>query len=135
VTRENTPANRGEDDTQFDLSETATVPDPDVLFQALATTMRRRMLWYVLANAETTTDELADVLAGWESTTAGVVGPSEREEIRIELHHVHLPLLVAADLIEYDSEAETIEVAAMPEPVREIIRHARQYDDIVENTG
>ena len=132
MTRENTPRERADDIVEID-DDAAAVPDPDALFRALSVSVRRRCLTYLLAESETTTDGLADVLAGWRSTTEGVVGPDERTQIEVELRHVHLPLLASARLVEYDSATGTVRLADVPQSVRDIVRYARQYERAVED--
>lgn len=133
MTRDNATREQADDPVDIDDEGTVALPDPDALFQALSVSVRRRCLTYLLEESETTTEALADVLAGWQSTTEGVVGPDDRRQVEIELRHVHIPLLVNARLIEYDSTTGTIQLADVPQPVRDIVRYARRYERAVED--
>lgn len=72
--------------------------DLDSVLRALAHERRRAALMALDRDGPTT---LADLTARLGST------PEEREELRIELHHTHLPRLAAAGLIERDDERIT----------------------------
>lgn len=115
---------------QFD--EAAAAPVPDTLFQALAKQKRRRLLGYLLEVPGASVGELADVLAGWRATESTVVTESEREQIVVELRHVHLPMLAGADIVAYDSDAEAVRLVDLPTPVAEVIRFANEYERAVE---
>lgn len=92
-------------------------------YQALASTQRRRLLYYLLESEESTVQELATVLSGWEATdTARVQSDEDVRKVRNSLIHHHLPVLEEAELIAYDSEAETVTLALLEPLVRDIIR-------------
>lgn len=88
------------------LTELSRVGDtdsvPDEFYRTIAKQPRRRILAFLLEQGASTREELADVLCGWESTTGRMVPPERHEDVRIDLHHVHLPQLVDAGLITYD---------------------------------
>jgi len=110
------------------------VPNPDGLFDALSSRLRRQTLFYLLEESETTIEDLADVLAGWRATESGPVGPTEREEIALELRHVHLPQLDGATLVEYDSVRGDVRLCDVPESVRELVQFAHRYELAVEGS-
>lgn len=103
-------------------------PAADVLFDALANRTRRRVAWYLLDESHASLDELADVLAGWELAEADVVDATRRDRIACGLDHVHLPKLAEAGVVEYDRDAGTVSLAALPETVEELARFAYEYD-------
>ncbi|RKD94911.1 DUF7344 domain-containing protein [Halopiger aswanensis] len=76
----------------------------DLLFEALADGHRRRLCAY-LADRDGTV-ELADVCA-----TLCERSQCSRRTLEIELHHVHLPLLADAGIIDYARGADRIEPA------------------------
>lgn len=76
----------------------------DLLFEALADDHRRRLCAY-LADQNGTVD-FADVCS-----TLCERSQCSRRTLEIELHHVHLPLLADADIIDYSREADRIEPA------------------------
>jgi len=112
----------------IDLS--GVVPDSDVLYNALARTERRRMLYALLEQPETTLDALTDVLAGWEATESGAVGPVRWDRLNANLVHTHLPILADADLVEYDRDTGEVSLADLSDPVREQIAFARRYEQL-----
>lgn len=87
-----TRAHRGEiADRNYDL---------DTLFDVLSDQRRRRLL-YALVEAETTTvADLTETVS--ERVAAG------RTELGLAFHHVHLPKLAAAGLIDYEPKAGTV---------------------------
>jgi len=135
VTHDHKTQDREDDLVESTSDEDGVTPDPDLLFQALSESIRRQCLVYLLDDPETTASELADVIAGWQSTTDGVVGPKQREQIAIELRHVHLPVLATADLIEYESPTGTVRLTDVSQSVRDVVRTARRYEQATENTS
>lgn len=117
---------------EVDASGEHELPEPDALFDALSARPRRQTLSYLLEEPKTTIDDLADVIAGWRSTESGPVGPTEREQIGLELRHVHLPRLDSATLVQYDSVRGDVRLRELPEPVRELVRFADGYDRAVD---
>ena len=66
----------------------------DELYRALAATDRRRVLYSLLTTGPASPDQLATLLAGWQSTDSGrLVTAADRDRRLTELVHVHLPLL------------------------------------------
>jgi hypothetical protein len=74
----------------------------DELFELLANERRRRVIYFFEQSSADVCrlDRLAEAVA-WE--TAG-----DADRIRTELHHVHLPKLVAFGVVRYDSRTETV---------------------------
>lgn len=103
-------------------SETTLGLSDDWLYRALASTRRRRLLYLLLVEAESTVDEIATVLAGWDATEAGTMAtPDNYEQIVIELRHKHLPLLAEAGLVAYDSERSTVRIEPLDTAVSNLI--------------
>lgn len=83
------------------------IPSNDLL-EALAHA-RRRSVCEVLATADREflpLEELSERVASRRHD--GADGPAEPRAVRIELHHVHLPKLDEAGLLEYDHETNTV---------------------------
>lgn len=94
----------------------------DDVYRALASTQRRRALYVLLVQEDTTIAELATVLAGWEATDAGTMrGPADRRRIRTDLHHRHLPVLADAGLVEYDPEEATVAAEPLDDDLRVLV--------------
>lgn len=74
--------------------------DVDTVFDLLAHSCRRHVLTTLLEAGEPCDiDELVDaVVARDPSLTA-----ADSKQIRVSLHHVHLPKLAAADVVEYEA--------------------------------
>ena len=72
---------------------------------------------------------------------AGLLTPEEREdsveeddEMRISLHHVHLPKLANAGIVEYDPERRTIVYEGLPAPYESWLEDGR-IDDLPGREG
>lgn len=83
------------------------------LYEILASTRRQHVL-AVLSEREEAVDlsELATEVA--ERETGGIVDDGAVEEVRISLHHTHLPKLADVDVIAYRREVNRIEPIALP---------------------
>ena len=70
----------------------------DAVFEILADERRRHLLYYLIdvAGGEATPTEVADHLAAVESSG----DPAEQDAILVDLHHRHLPKMVAADVLD-----------------------------------
>lgn len=105
-------------------TETGTAPglSNDLLYRALADTRRRRLLYVLLVEGKSTVDEIATVLAGWDATQTGTMAlPADREQIIIELDHVHLPRLVEAGLVTHVRESGVVETEPLDDAVADLI--------------
>jgi hypothetical protein len=97
----------------------------DALYRVLASTPRRRVLYYLLEHEESDLQDLAAMLTGWEGAAAGeTAGPAEYERIRTELTHVHLPMLAETGLVTHDQETGRVELAALDDEVRDLVRRS-----------
>lgn len=78
------------------------------LHRLLASDRRRCLLSYLSTEASdpVSRDELIDVIAERERPDPGPA--THRVRVTIDLHHVHLPKLADAGVIEYDPVAETV---------------------------
>jgi len=88
----------------------------DAGFGAVADARRRYALYYLRERESATLDELATVVAGWraarEDPTGGVT-PADRDRVRTELHHVHLPALASAGAVSYDADAGVVTLESL----------------------
>ena len=104
-------------------------PDLDEFYQLLGSASRRRVLYYLQEHPEITLEELSDVVAGWKAVEEdAVVGPRERDRIRISLHHTDVPRLAESDVVEYDRESREVALKQLPEPLSRILRGSREYE-------
>ena len=74
-----------------------------------------------------TVRELADELAARDG---GADGASD--EIRLSLHHVHLPKLVDANLIRYDEDARTVSLTEYARDVTATLGEADELGEVDE---
>lgn len=107
-----------EDSTRVDSLSAET---RDELHRVLSWQLCRRTLTYLLENNESTVDELAEVLCGWEAAD-GVVSAERYRQIRITLHHQHLPRLAMAGLVRYTPEDNHVVLADIDAPRREFLQ-------------
>ena len=88
-------------------------PSLDRLFRLLANPRRRYTLYYLeeTENAVVTVSELTDYLIycerEWKQTDDRPEA-DHRDDIRISLHHNHLPRIASMGLIDYDARSKTI---------------------------
>jgi len=103
----------GADSSVRHTTSTAQLSD-DTLYEALASENRRRTVFFLLDEKETTVETLATVLAGWAADETGSMSsPADRDQIRIELVHNHLPRLEAAGLVSYDAQEGDIRITSL----------------------
>ena len=113
-------------DRPDDVSETV-----GKLFDVLSRPERRYLLYYLRDREAAAVEELATVLAGWLQTrrdATEVVTPSERERIRVALHHVDLPKLEAAGLVRHDRDSGDVGLAETPALFEEILTQALAHE-------
>ena len=97
----------------------------DQFYRALASDHRRCVLSYLLEENESTVEELATVVCGWETTTAGTMQTSaDHSKIHVALVHIHLPQLVDAGLIDYEPNTGSVQINALHPNVANIIRQS-----------
>lgn len=91
------------------------------LYRALSAAARRRLLWYMLDDTEEVTlDEAARVLAGWEATETGTLSTeADHDDLLVELHHRHLPVLDEAGLVSYDPNEKAVVLESLDESTAE----------------
>jgi hypothetical protein len=97
----------------------------DEFYQALASSHRRRLLYYLDDTDDSTVEELTSVLSGWEATSSGTMQTStDRSDIQIGLVHDHLPRLANIDLIEYDADAGIVQLKPLHPRVKDVIQQS-----------
>jgi len=97
----------------------------DQFYRALASRRRRRVLYYLLETTDSTVEELATVLSGWEAaTTETMQTPTDRSAIHLDLVHSHLPRLADSGLVTYEPNAGTVQLDPIDPQVAQIIRQS-----------
>jgi len=118
----------GARDASRDLwdDDSMTTPTLDVVFEILSH-RRRRLVLYHLAQVPGGVeqfDALVDQVAAWETdANGGDVPENHRSRVATDLHHVHLPKLADANVLDYDDRSETIRYWGQP-TVEEYAEHA-----------
>lgn len=84
---------------------------------------RRRIVAAALADADgdRTLDELAETVVDLERGSPEGTHEELVESVRVSLHHVHLPKLEAADVVEYNAERGLVVLDRLPEAYRSAI--------------
>lgn len=85
----------------------------DRLFETLANRRQRYVLYYLdeAGSSAVTLDRLADKLCRWEREwldRTEQARAKHQENIRIDLHHVHLPQMADNGVIDYDARSGTV---------------------------
>lgn len=99
----------------------------DELHRVLSRQLCRRVLTHLLEKNESSVDELADVLSGWE-TENGVVSAERHRQIRIALHHQHLPQLATAGLVTFDPGTGHVVMEELDSPRRALLQQSLEGD-------
>jgi len=90
----------------------------DLVFDCLANSDRRRIveLVYDRSPEPVPCDELATAVAGQAAgKPQSDVTAAERQQAAVTHHHIHLPKLTAAGLVEYDPEDGTVAYRGHPQ--------------------
>ena len=107
----------------------------DQFYRALASARRRRLLSFVIEHSESTVDELATVLAGWETTETGAMATAEdHDRITLELVHSHLPMLEDLGLVEYDADTEVVRVEDVDAVVEDLITRSIEAEQTSQSS-
>jgi len=80
---------------------------------------RRRYVWEYLSGRSGNRiplDELTDQVSSDESAVGTTASVDARRAIRVSLHHVHLPKLADAGLLEYDTRSNVVHYHTVPTP-------------------
>lgn len=93
-------------------------PSVDELFEILSHERRRAVLATLSDHQSVAVESLAADVAACESDDSPAV-PSESlvDEVHVTLHHVHLPKLDDAGLVDYDRDEKTVETTSAADAV------------------
>ena len=81
----------------------------DYVFQSIANSRRRYLLYTFESKTEWSVTELATKLVAWETETPEKdVSQEEIDRMFASLYHAHIPKLVDERVIEFDADTETI---------------------------
>jgi len=98
--------------------------DPDIAFDAIGNSRRRRVLLSLSRSSrEVTADELAIEIAAIENAIdPNKVGSDERTSVYISLTQRHLETLNEIGAVDYDDRSKTVTSTGATEPLAEYIR-------------
>ena len=102
----------------------------DTVFGLLENAHRRYLLYYLFTMERDLAefDVMMNAIRRYEVGNTDSDDPATPEQIRAELHHVHLPRLANADVIDYDRRQGTVRFTPTP-ALEEWAEYAR-YNEI-----
>ncbi|WP_208613656.1 DUF7344 domain-containing protein [Halorubrum ezzemoulense] len=111
-------------DTLDEPASLAIPMDPDVAFDAIGNSRRRRVVLSLSrASRAIPTDELAVEIAAIENAIdPSKVGSDERTSVYISLTQQHLETLDEVGVVDYDDRSKTVTSTDATEPLAEYIR-------------
>ena len=82
----------------------------DDVFRALAASRRRAICRYFESSGDDVADldDLVDFVVETERAERSDDRPDHRREVAVDLHHVHLPVLAEAGVVEFDSRSGSV---------------------------
>ncbi|MFP9191063.1 winged helix-turn-helix domain-containing protein [Natronosalvus vescus] len=100
-----------------------TTPSLDLVFELLADRRRRKALYYLhnLPNGVATVEEIAEYILTHDSILSE--SSEGRHQLMTALHHIHLPKLEEAGVIEHDPRSQTVRYWTQPS-LEEWLEHA-----------
>jgi len=104
--------------------------------RSIAKPVRRSVLRYLEAVETATVDRLALIATGLSTHGEGQLATAaDYRRTRIELHHVHLPQLEQAGLLEYDAERREAAIDTVPEGLFAILDDTDALEDRPGRSG
>lgn len=100
---------------------------PDTIHDLLSSARRRRLISYLLERQDETValDDVIDWLTREEHPDPGPI--AHRERVAIDIHHVHIPKLANAGVIQHDPVAETIRYEG-PEALATLLAATNEFE-------
>lgn len=123
---QDTRGRKSEAEAPSSVTSYSTVTDDlDTICDILAEARRRYLLYHLLTIDGRVTELDTAVDAVWTYETAATeIDDPPREAVRIDLHHVHLPRLADAGIVDYDQRQGTIRFSGHPS-LEEFLEHTR----------
>lgn len=102
----------------------------ETALHALTKPQRRSVLRRVAdADGETSVDRLAAQLRDSEASPTAPAGAGDADHWKVELHHRHLPMLGAADVVSYDPESGAVRRGEHFREVYALLQALEDYGD------
>ena len=101
----------------------------DTVFEILSNARRRYLLYYLftMEGEVAEFDAAVNAVYKYGAAETGTDDHPTREDVKIELHHTHLPRLTDAGVIDYDRRQGTIRLTDSP-TLEEWLEHARDKE-------
>lgn len=104
------------------------------VLRALSHQHRRYILYYLEENDTASLDELAQYIEEVETNNSTNRLPSEYDEIRLQLHHTHIPKLVDAHLVDYDPRTHIASYSIPPESSKKVVDLMKGLENVSHDT-
>lgn len=101
------------------------IEDVSAAFDLLRDARRRGVLYTVERNGRTSVDEISKRISAWGSTRNEGSTPTD---VKTSLVHSHLPKLADAGVIEYDREADTVELTDRANDLEPFLQCTRERE-------
>lgn len=121
-------SNGYESPTDASITDQSTAAiSPDTIHDLLSSARRRHLISYLLERQDETVavDDVIDWLTREEHPDRGPI--AHRERVAIDIHHVHIPKLANAGVIEHDPVAETIRYDG-PEALASLLAATKEFE-------
>lgn len=103
----------------------------DRILKLLADRQRRYSLYYLEDEKTCTLENLARHVAAVELDVSEGDVPSERvDEVEARILHAHLPMMVDADVVEWDDRSRTVRLVDPSPPLAALLRLLRNFERI-----
>jgi hypothetical protein len=100
----------------------------DTLLDVLSSEPRRMVVAYLREHDAASVDELTDVVVGWSQARGDRAASDIWAQTRLALYHNHLPALASADLVAYDADEQTVEIASLSPPTTEVLSTIQELE-------
>lgn len=97
-------------------------------FEALSDRRRRVVCYYLRERERASLETLTDLVAGWLASGPGPDEPAAHEDVRVALHHVHLPKLAECGLVEYEADTGTARLRPLSPAVETVLEAGLEAD-------
>ncbi|GCF12834.1 hypothetical protein Harman_07690 [Haloarcula mannanilytica] len=107
----------------------------DTLLDVLSSEPRRMVVAYLREHGSASVDELTDVVVGWSQARGERVADDTWEQTRTVLYHNHLPALAAVDLVAYDVDEQTVEIAPLSSATTELLSTVQELEHTLTDSA
>lgn len=117
-----TPNSESTPDDTTDTTQRGVDVDVDDAYKAMSNSRRRHIIQYLASDTpESTTGELADLIAGIETDDGDNVDTNDRKAVYICLYQEHLPALDRAGIIEYGDRGHAVQATPVTYALADVL--------------